>query len=837
MSSPRTPASVDARFQAALVLHQSGQIADAQARYLDILKEFPDHFDSLHLLGVTALQTGQPDVAEPLLRQAIALNPGVAAAHNHLGAVLQALQQPDEALVCYERALALDPACLDACFNGGNVLVELGRLDEALARYDRLLKQAPQHAASWGNRGGVLAMLQRHEEALASYDRAVGLDPSNAEAFHNRGIVLASLGRARDALASYDRALALDPGYVDAYLNRGNLLAALGQPEAALASYEHAIRCRPDNPDALSNRGCVLKMLGRLEDAVVSCEQALTFNPGHVGALNNLGNALLGLWRLDDALACYERAIKQSPDDADGYSNRGNALLAARQLEAALLSYDAALALNPNLVEAWNNRGNALVGLQRFEEAAASFGRALDLNPDIPFLFGTWLHTRMKVCDWQGLTEDLARYEADIAAGKPVAAPFASLGLIDRPDLHRKAAEMFAAVRHPAVADGVLMGADRRPAKNGKIRIGYYSADFHNHATAYLMAELFEAHDAARFELVGFSFGPDKNDEMRQRLVGAFDNFIDVRNHSDREVAALSRELGIDIAVDLKGYTQDCRPGIFAAGCAPIQVSYLGYPGTMGVPYIHYVIADRTVIPPDHQGDYSEAVVYLPDTYQVNDSTRRISERTITREECGLPAEGFVFCCFNNNYKILPASFDGWMRILGAVEGSVLWLLEDNAIAAANLRREAEARGIAGERLVFAQRMALDEHLARHRLADLFLDTLPYNAHTTASDALWAGLPVLTCLGKSFASRVAASLLRAIGLPELIVETADAYEATAIALAGDRARLDALRARLEENRRSFPLFDGRLFAKNLEAAYAAMFARWQAGLAPSFIEV
>jgi predicted O-linked N-acetylglucosamine transferase (SPINDLY family) len=351
------------------------------------------------------------------------------------------------------------------------------------------------------------------------------------------------------------------------------------------------------------------------------------------------------------------------------------------------------------------------------------------------------------------------------------------------------------------------------------------------------MVELFEAHDNSKFELYGFSFGLSPNDEMKARVSAAFDQFYDVSSLTDIDVVLLSRKLKIDISVDLKGYTKDNRAGIFAMGCAPIQVNYLGYPGTMGADYIDYIIADKIVIPESSQDDFTEKVVYLPDSYQVNDSKRNISDRLFTKSELGLPQNGFIFCCFNNNYKILPATFDGWMRILKAVEGSVLWLFQGNATAASNLRKEAEARGVAGSRLVFAKIMKLDEHLARHRLADLFIDTFPYNAHTTTSDALWAGLPVLTCMGQSFASRVAGSLLTAIDLPELITRSQEEYEARAIELATNPTQLQELKAKLERNRLTTPLFDGKLFAKHIEAAYEAMYARSQAGLLPEHIEI
>jgi hypothetical protein len=370
-----------------------------------------------------------------------------------------------------------------------------------------------------------------------------------------------------------------------------------------------------------------------------------------------------------------------------------------------------------------------------------------------------------------------------------------------------------------------------------KIRVGYFSADFHNHATGYLMAELFELHDKSKFELIGFSFGPITTDEMRQRLEKSFDKFIEVGERSDIEITQLSRDLNIDIAVDLKGFTRDSRTGIFASRAAPIQVNYLGYPGTMGADYIDYIIADTTLIPLESQSCFSEKVVYLPNSYQPNDRKRLISDRQFTREELALPEDGFVFCCFNNNFKILPATFEGWMRILKAVEGSVLWLLQDNLSVVNNLKNEALRHGVQTSRLIFAERMLLSEHLARHRMADLFLDTLPCNAHTTTSDALWAGLPVLTLMGASFASRVAASLLNAIGMPELVTGNQEEYEALAIELALNPKKLTETKLKLANNCLTTSLFDTPLFAKNLETAYIKMYERYQAGLEPDQISI
>jgi len=400
--------------------------------------------------------------------------------------------------------------------------------------------------------------------------------------------------------------------------------------------------------------------------------------------------------------------------------------------------------------------------------------------------------------------------------------------------LHKKSSEIYAQSRYSF--NPVLEPIVKRK-QSQKIRVGYFSADFHNHATGHLMAELFELHNKSQFKLVCFSFGPIVNDKMRQRLEKSFDQFIEVGRKSDVEIAKLSRDLNIDIAVDLKGFTKDARTGIFALRAAPIQVNYLGYPGTMGADYIDYIIADKTLISPESQSCYSEKIVYLPNSYQVNDRKRAISASQFTRQELGLPENGFVFCCFNNNFKILPVTFDGWMRILKAVEGSVLWLLQDNSWAVKNLKKEAQKQGVNAERLVFADRVPPSEHLARHRRADLFLDTFPCNAHTTASDALWTGLPVLTLMGRSFASRVAASLLKAVGLPELITSTQDAYEALAIELAKNPQKLADIKLKLTNNRLTTPLFDTPLFTKNIEAAYLEMYERYQAGLELGHISI
>jgi predicted O-linked N-acetylglucosamine transferase (SPINDLY family) len=456
------------------------------------------------------------------------------------------------------------------------------------------------------------------------------------------------------------------------------------------------------------------------------------------------------------------------------------------------------------------------------------------LKPDCEFLLGVWLQAKMRICDWSDLGTKIAQLVAKVERGEKIATPLSSILLSSSPVLQRRVAEIW--IQASAPSNNMLPKIIKRPRRD-KIHIGYFSGDFHNHATSWLMAELLEKHHRSQFEVTAFSFGPDEKDEMRDRLAKAFHKFLDVRNNSDEEIATLARKLDIDIAVDLKGFTTDARTGIFAFRAAPIQVNYLGYPGTMAAEYIDYLIGDLTLVPGFQQKYYSEKIAYLPDSYQANDTKRQIADKVFTRAELGLPQDGFIFCCFNNNYKITPDVFDYWMKIIRQVGGSVLWLLEDNTTAAINLRKEAVRRGIAADRLVFAPRMPLPEHLARHRAADLFLDTLPCNAHTTASDALWAGLPVLTRIGETFAGRVAASLLNAIGLPELITSTPQAYEELAIELAINSDRLAYIKRKLTNNPLNAALFDINRFTRNIESAYVAMYERYQSDLPPDHIYV
>jgi predicted O-linked N-acetylglucosamine transferase (SPINDLY family) len=744
----------------------------------------------------------------------------------------QAGQLP-QAETLYRQVLQLSPAYPDALHYLGVLAHQVGQPAIAVQLIDQAIQLNPSNAEAYSNRGNALRALGQYQAALESLNRALLLRPDYAEAHCNRGSALYELRRYQQAIESCDRAIQLKPNFAEAHSNRGSALQALHQYQPALESFDAAIRIKPDYAVAHANRGSVLHPLGRYREALESSDRAIQIDPHLATAYANRANALIGLQRYQEALESSDRAIQLNPRLAEAHNTRGTALQALRQHQAALESFNRAIDVDPSYV-AYCNRGNILYELQDCQAALESYNQALRLSPAMEYLPGMRLHMKRSICDWEDIEDQSRELEARIDRGEMAAYPFILLSLTDSPALQRKAAEIYARDKCPPGARAALPARRPRPRK---IRVGYFSADLHNHAITYLMAGLFERHDRSQFEILAFSFGPETGDEMRTRVSAAMDRFVDVGSLPDGAVAQLSRELEVDIAVDLMGFTRGSRPGIFAQRAAPIQVSYLGYPATMGAGFIDYLIADSTLIPEASRRHYSEKIVHLPDSFQVNDSGQLIAPTPCSRAQQGLPEQGFVFCCFNNNYKITPATFDIWMRILARVEGSVLWLLEDNPAAGANLRKQAAHRGIDPQRLIFAPRLPLPEHLSRQRLASLFLDTLPFNAGATASPALWAGLPVLTRMGESFAGRMAASLLRAIDLPELVTTTDAAYETLAVDLALHPDRLYKLRQKLERNRLTTPLFDTAAFTRHLEAAYTEMHARYHANLPPDHIHI
>jgi protein O-GlcNAc transferase len=777
----------DSIVNAALAQHRSGNLAEAERLYIMALTQAPHNVDALCYLAMIHCQKGQFAKGIELLRTAVATAPTRASAHNLLGMAHHRLGQLEAALSSFDLAIACEPGLADAHGSRAAVLLDLRRYPEVIETCDRALALMPQSVADWCTRASALAEMGRHEEAIASIDNALAHNPRAPEAHFNRGLCLAKLMRYEESLSAYTNALAINPRMVPALNDRGNVLQKLGRPEEALTSYEQAIALSPDHAEAFHNRGNALAALKRHEQALASYERATALNPGHAEAFQNRGVALTKLGRIPDALADFQRAVELRPDDPEFMYCKARALHALGRLPEALTGYDRAIALNPNYADALYDRGNALLLLRRFDEALQSYDQALNVGLDLTQDFlGGRLSAKLYLCDWRDFDQDCAQLISAIENGKGVE-PNALLGIQSTPQQQLRSARLYAAASWPKVVKPPGRGEGY---SQDRIRVAYLSSDLRAHPVGTLTVGLFEQHDKSRFEVIAFSNCPEEDSEIHRRIKRAFSQFHNVFHRNDQEIAGLMRELEIDIAVDLNGFTHGTRTGALALRGAPIQINYLGYPATMGADFVDYIIADCTIIPLEQQSFYSEQVIYLPHCYQPNDDKREISGTTPSRAEEGLPEHGFVFCAFNNSFKINPPTFDVWMRLLRRFDGSVLWLTAPSASAVVNLRREAEARGVSSDRVIFARRVAHHaDHLARQRLADLFIDTLPYNAQTTASDALWAGLPVLTCMGSTYTSRVAGSLLTTVGLPELVTHSLADYEALAVQLTSDPERL------------------------------------------------
>ena len=811
-------------------LHAMKRHEDAIAQYERAIRLKPDHVAYTNR-GNALAALKRHAAALQSYDTAIALDASYAEAHSKRGDVLRELQRNEDAILSYDMALARRPDFAPDHFARALALQAAGRADLAVAGYDEAISHRPDFAEAYNNRGNALALLGRDQEAVDSYREAIRLRPGYAEAWNNCGNVLRTLERGQDALEHYEKAIRLNAKYVMAHYNCAITLRSLGRHEEAFARMQNAADLDPDLADAHSQCGHMLRAFNRAEDALASYDKAIKADPNKVEYHRHRADVLRGLNRYAEAIAGYDRGLVIDPKAAQLHKSRGIALSALQCPELALSSFEAAIALRPDDAAAHVNRSGTLKDLQRFEEALSSIERAIELSPDYPQALGQRLHLKLQMCDWDGLSAVRDAVLSGIQRGIATANPFSLLFVNDEVSLQQKCAELyFEDTFRPSSSP--LLDRKRAASPSDRIRVAYLSADFNAHATASLAAGVFEQHDRKRFEVYGVSFGPDDKSPMRRRLASAFEHFLDVREADDARIAEFLQDKAIDIAVDLNGYTKNARPGIFSRRAAPIQVNFLVFPGTLGAQHFEYMIADKTVVPEAHQLYYTETLAYLPDTYQCNDSKRPISDKTATRADCGLPDEGFVFCCFNHNYKITPEVFDVWMRILAQTGDSVLWLLRSNAVAASNLRREAEGRGIPGDRLIFAPPLPPAGHLARLRRADLFLDTLPCGAHTTASDALWSGVPVLTCMGGSFAGRVGASLLNAIGLPEMVTRSTEEYEARALALVRDPALLAEIRAKLARNRDTHPLFDTVRFTRHLEAAYLRMVERQRNGEAP-----
>jgi protein O-GlcNAc transferase len=782
------------------------------------------NFDAIHMLGIVCTELGKLYEAEQFFKVAISIDSKYPPLYRNYGLFLSKINRFQEAIEKFNIAISLAPSFAPVYSDRGNCLRELGKLDEAINDHNRAISFAPEFFGFYNNRGNALQKKSRHLDALADFDTAIRLNPNCADAYCGRGNVYKDLKRYDEAFAAYDKALSINSDLAEAWIGRGNVYTDLKRYDEAFAAYDKALSIKSDLAEAWVGRGNVFTDLKRYDDAIAAYDKALSIKSDLAEAWVGRGNVFTDLKRYDEAFAAYDKALALRPDSANAWVGRGNVFSVLKRYNDALEAYGRGLMLKSDLAEAWLGRGNVFDRCKCFEEAVSNYTKALAIDPEYPFVKGQLLYQKMLCCDWKGVGDLIAEINRDVASSKQSAQPFGYQAISDSARNLRRCAEIFAADKYPRSQTPLWRG---ERYNNEKIRLGYLSGEFRYQATSILMAELFELHDKNRFELFAFDNGWDDGSGIRKRINRAFDAIVDISSLDDLQTATTIKQKQIDILVNLNGYFGEERTEVFSRRPAPIQVSYLGFPGTMGTDYIDYLIADPCVIPPEQQACYAEKIAYLPETYQVNDTKRAIAEREPTRAEAMLPKTGFVFCCFNNSYKITPEIFELWMRLLHKVNGSTLWLLEANAAVPRNLRREADRLGILPERLIFAQPVNLPEHLARHRLADLFLDTLPYNAHTTASDALWAGVPVLTCLGSTFPGRVAASLLQAIGLSELITTSLSDYEALALKLAHESSLLQAVKAKLVRNRDTYPLFDTVRFTRHIEAAYVTMWERYQ----------
>lgn len=736
--------------------------------------------------------------------------------------------------VYFRQILATDPRHLDALQLLGVVEFQNARFEAAAELLQRAVNMAPNEVGLHCNLGLALQQLGHLEQSLACLERALALRPDFVEALNNRGNVLRELNRMDEAAESYRQAIRLRPKFVEALHNLGMTLLAMQQPEEALANLANCLQIAPQNTGALGQYGMALMAVKRPQSALACFERVLELTANDAEAHYWRGNALLDLGQAEIALASYLKAVAIRPDIPEVHYNLANVLIDLERHEQALAAFDRALELRPGYVQALYNRGGALQDLRRHGEAADTYERLREIAPDHRYTLGKLFHCRQLSGDWARHAEHVDALLRASDENNSRDMPFPFLSVSPNPASQRRCAQAYTAEHFPPSPAPLWTG---QPYRHDRLRIAYVSADFREHALCYLLAGVFEAHDRERFETIALALRPRDGSAMGQHVEAAFDRFIDASTMSDVDVASLMRELEVDIAVDLTGYTENNRTAIFAARPAPIQVNYLGFPGSMGAEYIDYIIADEFVIPESARPHYSEHVAYLPECFQGNDDRRAISQQIPSRTDVGLPETGFIFCAFNSIHKLTPSFFDIWMRLLSSVPGSVLWLAADDAVVRRNLCAEAERRGVPARRLVFSPRTSYADHLVRLQLADLFLDTLPFNAGTTASDALWAGLPVLTCSGEAFAARMAGSLLTAVGLPELITQNLDVYEALALRLATTPAQLADIRARLGRQRTTTPLFDTGRFCRHLEAAYLGMQERHESGEAPMTFKV
>lgn len=738
-------------------------------------------------------QEGELAKAKEHYRKALRIQPNNLTALNLLGVVNLLLKDIDNAIKCLTKVVEIDPNDLSALFNRANAYVETFKYDLALLDLNKLIVSQPNNPNAFLLMGNLYRKLNRLDDSILNYDKAIENKVDFFEAYFNKGLVLQVMNNLESAVLCYEKALTLNPSAISVY---GKIASAL---------YD----------------------LGNKEEAISILGKSLLIDSGDEEVFNSIGMLYAEMNKYDQAIDCYKKSIENNCDYPLAYYNLGLALNKLGSFDESISSYEKALCINPDWAEAYVGLGFSLAEKNKTPEAIDCFQKAIQIRPDFDFLEGMLIHMQMRICDWTDFDSKTSSHIKNLEGLNKSAVPFAILGLVDSPKLQQIAASIWANSKYPKPAIDFLFS---RKEKNHPIRIGYFSSDFGDHPVTHLIFELLRLHNRKVFEVFGFNLRENKASKIGGNVKKAFDHFIDAHAMSDREVVDCARELQIDIAIDLGGYTDNARTSIFSQRVSPIQINYLGYIGSMGVDYIDYIISDDFVISEGNREYFTENIIYMPDCYQVSNPIREVSGKSIKRSEFGLPDDGFIFCCFCGSYKILPRTFSSWMNILKKVDGSVLWLISENDLVINNLKKYAAEMGINSERLIFSPRAPSDEYLLRYRLADLFLDTYPYNAGTVASDALWMGLPFVTLAGESFVSRMAGSLLVNIGLSELVTYTDIEYEEKAVELAADLKKLEEIKQKLSKNKNEYPLFDAAKFTDNFEMALSNIYSNYIDGL-------
>jgi protein O-GlcNAc transferase len=855
---------------AAFQLHQAGDLEAAKEAYRRLLGDSQLQPRAAFSLGVIALQSGQALEGVHWFRQAIHGDPLPAEYHWHLGYALASLQRFDQALEAYEQglqrdrgnawtwwlygnalmakqrcsdaipayteAIKLDPTFFDAYYQLGEAQRISGGLEAALKAYQAALERCPDAAEVLFAVGQCYYQGQRPDLAIPFFERALALQPQQSLWRYALATTWEQLGEIERAQAACSEALRTQTDFAEAHYLLGNLYVMQGRYEEALPCFQRAVESRSNYSQAMTNLGAAYQQLGQENEALAWFQRSLQVDPRATNAWFNIGNLFLAKGKFETALYYFKETVKNDPNHVEALSRLAAAASQLQQFDEAVLALERVIQLCPDLIDAYFRLGGCYRDQQHHDLALKVYERALQISPEAPHVLATLIHQKQTICHWDGLYELserlLAHIEEEVTRDTDdQIAPFIVICL-SKPST---ASQQYQAARkYVRSRDLPTAPLHRRPPSvavgipHRKLRIGYLSGDFQQHPVGYLVGELFEEHDRDRFRIYGYSYGIEDHSPLRKRLGSSFDVFRDVQSRSFRETAEQIVEDEIDILVDLQGFTARSRTEILLLRPAPIQVNYLGFPGTMGTRAIDYILVDDYIVPPEQQACYTEKLMYLPGCFLVNDSRREIDPRIPRRDSLGLPEDGFVFCAFNSNHKMTREMFEVWMRLLQATPRSVLWLRDSNRFAVENLQHEAKRYGIEENRLVLAPGLPMPKHLARHRAADLFLDTFPYNQHSTAADALRMGLPMVTLSGQTFASRVAGSILRTLELPELITDSHAAYEQVALRLAHDPVGLAAIRSRLRDALQRSDFLDGAAFARKLETAYQTMWTNYLA---------